>query len=190
MGYTDLHSHVLPGIDDGAPDVDTSMTMLRALAQIGFERVVATPHQKASQYLPALEDVRALHAAARERLAAASVPLSLGLAAENYWDATLFERWRGGHIPSYDDDPAEAEEWAGAMWLAFEKLVREAAERFVASYPLGPGLGAWQAREALDNLARALNERAEAGLEAEDRREDPRVLFSTRGEDAPRDALG
>ncbi|MCD8287659.1 MAG: hypothetical protein LUC18_02320, partial [Porphyromonadaceae bacterium] len=28
---TDLHSHILPGIDDGSPDVETSMTLLRAL---------------------------------------------------------------------------------------------------------------------------------------------------------------
>src|SRR5262245_34478812 len=99
MGYTDLHSHVLPGIDDGAPDVDASMTMLRALAQIGFERVTATPHQKAGQYLPDLTEVRALHLATQGRLAAAQVPLALGLAAENYWDSTLFERWRAGAIP-------------------------------------------------------------------------------------------
>lgn len=106
MGYTDLHSHVLPGIDDGAPDVDASMTMLRALAQIGFERVTATPHQKTGHYLPDLAEVRALHRATRERLAAAQVPLALGLAAENYWDSTLFERWRAGAIPSYDDGRA------------------------------------------------------------------------------------
>jgi hypothetical protein len=86
------------------------------------------------------------------------------------------------HIPSYEDDPAEAEEWAAAMWLAFERLLTETVERFVASYPLGPGLGAWQAREALDNVARDLDVRAEAGLEAEEEREDPRVVFSTRGE--------
>lgn len=92
------------------------------------------------------------------------------------------------HIPSYDDDPAEAEEWAGAMWLAFERLLADAAERFVASYPLGPGLGAWQAREALDNVARALDKRANAGLEEEDKREDPRVLFSTREQAARDDA--
>lgn len=84
------------------------------------------------------------------------------------------------HIPSYGDDPAEAEEWAAAMWLAFERSLTEAVERFVVSYPLGPGLGAWQAREALENVARELDSRADAGLEAEGQREDPRVLFSTR----------
>ena len=53
----------------------------------------------------------------------------------------------------------------------------------MASYPLGEDLGAWQAREALDNVARTLDDRAEAGIEAEQRREDPRAVFSTRGFD-------
>ncbi len=86
------------------------------------------------------------------------------------------------HIPSYEDDPAEAEEWAAAMWLAFERSLSEAVERFVVSYPLGPGLGTWQAREALENVARELDVRADAGLAAEEQREDPRVVFSTRGQ--------
>ena len=84
------------------------------------------------------------------------------------------------HIPSYEDDPAEAEEWAAAMWLAFERSLTQAAERFMSNYPLGSGLGAWQAREALENVARDLDGRAEAGMEAEEQREDPRVVFSTR----------
>jgi hypothetical protein len=87
----------------------------------------------------------------------------------------------GIHIPTYEDDPAEAEEWAAAMWQAFERSLAEAAERFVAGYPLGAELGAWQAREALDNVARDLDERADAGLEAEQRREDPRAVFSRQG---------
>jgi protein-tyrosine phosphatase len=106
VGYIDLHSHVLPGLDDGAPDVDASMTMLRALSRMGFEAVCATPHQKASQFLPSLHEVQEAHQAARARLAAENLPLRLGLAAENYWDDVLFERWRGKTIPSYDDGRA------------------------------------------------------------------------------------
>jgi protein-tyrosine phosphatase len=43
-GYVDLHSHVLPGIDDGAPDLDESLAMLRAAAASGVTTVAATPH--------------------------------------------------------------------------------------------------------------------------------------------------
>lgn len=40
----DIHSHVLPGIDDGAADVATSTRLLRGLYTLGFETVVGTPH--------------------------------------------------------------------------------------------------------------------------------------------------
>jgi protein-tyrosine phosphatase len=40
----DLHSHLLPGIDDGAPDLDASVAMARAAVEGGVEAIVATPH--------------------------------------------------------------------------------------------------------------------------------------------------
>ena len=40
----DLHSHILPGIDDGAPDFDTSLLLVRELANGGVTDVFATPH--------------------------------------------------------------------------------------------------------------------------------------------------
>ncbi len=41
---TDFHSHILPGIDDGSPDVKTSVVMMQMEAAQGISRVVATPH--------------------------------------------------------------------------------------------------------------------------------------------------
>ena len=40
----DLHSHILPGVDDGAPDLDTSVAMARTAAADGITMMVATPH--------------------------------------------------------------------------------------------------------------------------------------------------
>src|SRR3954454_14946133 len=40
----DLHSHILPGIDDGAPDLEASLAMGRAAVGGGVEAIVATPH--------------------------------------------------------------------------------------------------------------------------------------------------
>ena len=40
----DLHSHVLPGVDDGARDVEISLTMLRIAKSQGVDTVAATPH--------------------------------------------------------------------------------------------------------------------------------------------------
>jgi protein-tyrosine phosphatase len=100
MGFVDLHSHVLAGIDDGSPDLATSMAMLEALAGIGFTEVCATPHQKAGQYLPSADEIdRAFAGVSAAR--SASMPV-LHLAAENMWDDVFFERSQRGAIPSYD----------------------------------------------------------------------------------------
>jgi protein-tyrosine phosphatase len=40
----DLHSHILPGLDDGAPDLETSLKMARAAVAGGVRTMVATPH--------------------------------------------------------------------------------------------------------------------------------------------------
>jgi protein-tyrosine phosphatase len=40
----DLHSHVLPGIDDGAATIDDSLDILRAAQADGIARIAATPH--------------------------------------------------------------------------------------------------------------------------------------------------
>lgn len=40
----DVHSHILPGIDDGSPDVETSLKMIEALQSQGARAIVLTPH--------------------------------------------------------------------------------------------------------------------------------------------------
>ncbi|HLU25189.1 MAG TPA: CpsB/CapC family capsule biosynthesis tyrosine phosphatase [Longimicrobiales bacterium] len=48
MGLTDLHSHVIPGVDDGAGSVEEACAALGALRAAGVTTVVATPHVQAS----------------------------------------------------------------------------------------------------------------------------------------------
>ncbi len=99
MGFVDLHSHVLHALDDGSPNLATSLTMLDGLVALGFDEVCATPHQKAGQFLPDLADVSRTYDAV---VAAAGGRVKLHLAAENMWDDVFFERSQKGTIPSYD----------------------------------------------------------------------------------------
>jgi len=41
---TDYHSHILPGIDDGSPDGETSISLIKGLINLGYENFVGTPH--------------------------------------------------------------------------------------------------------------------------------------------------
>lgn len=40
----DLHSHILPGLDDGSPDVHTSILLIEGLMRLGIHKSIATPH--------------------------------------------------------------------------------------------------------------------------------------------------
>lgn len=43
-GIADVHSHILPGLDDGSPSGKTSLEMLRTASAQGIRRIIATPH--------------------------------------------------------------------------------------------------------------------------------------------------
>lgn len=43
-GYTDIHNHVLPGIDDGAKNITDSKFLIEAMRNMGFNKIIATPH--------------------------------------------------------------------------------------------------------------------------------------------------
>ena len=47
---TDIHSHILPGIDDGAPDVATSLQLIKGLYGLGIRKYIVTPHIIADLY--------------------------------------------------------------------------------------------------------------------------------------------
>jgi len=41
---TDIHSHILPGIDDGSPDVESSLVLIKGMMDLGIRKFIATPH--------------------------------------------------------------------------------------------------------------------------------------------------
>lgn len=42
--YFDIHSHLLPNIDDGSPDFETSLSLINGMKNIGFSEITTTPH--------------------------------------------------------------------------------------------------------------------------------------------------
>ena len=68
----DMHSHILPGIDDGARDTDISLELLRRLREDGVDTVCLTPHFNFERQ--SIEEFLEARNAARQRLEAALEP--------------------------------------------------------------------------------------------------------------------
>ena len=43
-GFVDIHSHVLPGLDDGAKNVEESVMLISEMKNLGFSKIITTPH--------------------------------------------------------------------------------------------------------------------------------------------------
>ncbi len=43
-GFVDIHSHILPGIDDGAKNVEESLKLITEMNKLGFSKIIGTPH--------------------------------------------------------------------------------------------------------------------------------------------------
>ncbi len=72
----DIHSHVLPGLDDGPGDLEGSLTILRAMADDGVRIVVATPHVRVDYPTTPLQ-MRSALAQARAGVDGEGIPIDV-----------------------------------------------------------------------------------------------------------------
>lgn len=99
----DMHAHILPGLDDGAPDLDTALAMARIAVEDGITTMVATPHfmegsmenyrelilQKVSEFQLALDEQ--------------GIPLNVLPGAEVYLSPETPERLKKGELMTIND---------------------------------------------------------------------------------------
>ena len=78
----DMHSHILPGIDDGSPDVSTSLRFVKALAGLGFNHSIATPHIFKELYPNNFATIASAKLALQQAITEAGISFKLESAAE------------------------------------------------------------------------------------------------------------
>jgi len=96
----DLHCHILPGIDDGAPDLDEALAMARIAVADGITVTACTPHIYPGLYENDGPGIRAAIAALRAALAANDIPLQLVEGADVHLAPDLIAGLRSGRVPS------------------------------------------------------------------------------------------
>lgn len=100
-GLTDLHSHILPGLDDGASSLDEAVDIASEAATAGVCRIVATPHTYAyrlrgERASPLVARVEEGVAALREALGRAGVEIEVLPGAECYLEPDLMPALQQG----------------------------------------------------------------------------------------------
>ncbi len=83
---TDIHSHILPGIDDGSPDIETSLQLISALNKLGIKKTIATPHIIGDMYRNTPQTINEALDKTREAVAKANIDIEIGAAAEYMLD--------------------------------------------------------------------------------------------------------
>lgn len=88
----DMHSHVLPGIDDGAQNVDESLFLIGKMMDAGIRKVIATPHIMIDFYRNTPETINGALETLRAELKNRGIDIEVEAAAEHYFDETLEKR--------------------------------------------------------------------------------------------------
>lgn len=99
----DLHSHILPGIDDGAPNIDVSVAMARAAVEDGVSVVACTPHIMPGVWNNSGPEIRRAVDTLRSVLAQQDVKLHLTTGADVHIAPNLVGAIKSGHVLTLHD---------------------------------------------------------------------------------------
>lgn len=79
---TDIHNHVLPGLDDGSANLKESILMLEGLHALGYKKVIATPHVMAGHFPTSPQEIFSALEKSKNALKETGLDLELSAAAE------------------------------------------------------------------------------------------------------------
>jgi len=83
---TDLHSHFIPGIDDGSPDMETTISLIKEMQGLGFKKVITTPHVMSDFYKNSSDIILKGLTDIRSELKVQNINMEIEAAAEYYID--------------------------------------------------------------------------------------------------------
>ncbi len=92
----DFHSHLIPGIDDGVKNMDDALTMIRGLADLGYKKIITTPHILWDVYPNTPDIIRAGHQEVAAEIGRKEIPVKFFAAAEYLMDEHFEDLLDGG----------------------------------------------------------------------------------------------
>lgn len=103
QGYVDIHTHILPGIDDGSRDWSQTERMLRIQQEQGVTDIIATPHFDMEQNYQDPDKLRALVAEANEHAKKVTPGITLYPGCEVLYTPGVIDAYKKGDILTLAD---------------------------------------------------------------------------------------
>ena len=88
----DMHSHVLPGIDDGAQTIEDSVALVKKMMALGIKKIIATPHIMVDFYRNNAQTIGSALEILKTELKKQHIDVEIEAAAEHYFDETFEPR--------------------------------------------------------------------------------------------------
>jgi tyrosine-protein phosphatase YwqE len=100
----DMHSHLIPGIDDGAKSLGESLELVSRLADLGLRKIITTPHIMSEYYRNTPEIIELGLEDLQKSIKSLGIQVEIEAAAEYYMDEVFLERIKDGErILSFGD---------------------------------------------------------------------------------------
>lgn len=99
----DMHSHIIPGIDDGSQNMGQSLALIHAYKDMGFRKIITTPHIMADYYRNTREIIESGLDELREELVLQNIDFEVEAAAEYYLDETFETKLDKGDMLTMGD---------------------------------------------------------------------------------------
>ena len=101
---TDMHSHLLPAIDDGASCLEESINMIKGLHELGYQKIITTPHVMSDFYQNTPDIIFSVLEKVRLELQAQKIDIKLEAAAEYYLDYEFERKINTGTLLTFSDN--------------------------------------------------------------------------------------
>lgn len=98
MSVVDIHCHILPGLDDGSPDMATSIAMARLAVAAGISTMIGTPHWIEDEHETDIANVRQMSADLQAELNSRAIPLNILPGNEAFICPDLPDRVKKGDV--------------------------------------------------------------------------------------------
>ncbi len=98
-----MHSHLIPGVDDGARTIDDSVALARRMHELGYKKLITTPHIQHDFYKNTPEIILGGLEKVRAALQAENIPIEIEAAAEYLLDDGFEELAENGELLTFGD---------------------------------------------------------------------------------------